>query len=71
MEHLLNLAPVSSNQDLRRLRKLYDSVEVHVRGLKALGIASLSVVASSVLMNKISQDMRLIVIREVKGETGN
>ena len=36
MESLLNMAPVSSNHDLKGLRKICDPVEVHVRGLKAL-----------------------------------
>ena len=36
MKSLLNMAPVSSNHDLKGLRKIYDLVEVHVRGNKAL-----------------------------------
>lgn len=40
MESLLNMAPVSSNHDLKGLRKIYDLVEVHVKGLKALGVSS-------------------------------
>ena len=69
MEGLLNMAPVISNQDLRGLRRIYDFVEVHVRGLKALGVSSESYgsLLSSVLMNKIPQELRLIVSREVKG----
>ena len=36
MESLLNMVPVSSNYDLKGLRKICDLVEVHVRELKAL-----------------------------------
>ena len=36
MESLLNMALVSSNHDLKGLRKICDPVEVHARGLKAL-----------------------------------
>ena len=73
MESLLNMAPVSSNHDLKGLRKIYDLVEEHVSGLKALGVSSESYgsLPPSVLMNKIPQDLRLIVSREIKGETGS
>ena len=69
MAGLLNMAPVSSNQDLRGLRRIYDLVEVHIRGLKALGVSSESYgsLLSPVLMNRIPQELRLIVSREVKG----
>lgn len=69
MDDLINLAPVNSNQDLRGLRQFYDLVEVHVRGLKALGVPAESYgsLLSSVLMNKVPQEVRLIVSREVKG----
>ena len=68
MEGLLNMAPVTSNHDLRGLRRIYHLVEVHVRGLKALGVSSESYgnLLSSVLMNKIPQELRLIVSREIK-----
>ena len=69
MEGLLNMAPVTFNHDLKGLRRIYDSVEVHVRGLKALGVSSESYgnLLSSILMNKIPQELRLIVSREIKG----
>ena len=38
MDALLNLPAVTSHYDLRGLRHLYDSVEAHVRGLRALGV---------------------------------
>ena len=69
MDDLINMVPVYSNHDLRGLRQLYDLVEVHVRGLKALGVPSESYgsLLSSVLMNKVPREVRLIVSREVKG----
>ena len=36
MEGLLNMAPVTSNQDLRGLRRIYDLMEVHIRVLRHL-----------------------------------
>jgi len=68
-DDLINMAPVYSNHDLRGMRQFYDLVEVHVRGLKALGVPSESYdsLLSSVLMNKVPQEVRLIISREVKG----
>ena len=69
MDNPINMAPGYSNPDLRGLRQLYDLVEVHVRGLKALGVTSESYgsLLSSVLTNKVPQEVRLIANREVKG----
>ena len=59
MESLLNMALDSSNHDLKGLRKIYDLLEVHVKGLKALGVSSesYSSLLFSLLMNKIPQDL--------------
>ena len=48
-------------------------MEVYVRGLKPLGVSSESYgnLLSSVLMNKIPQELRLIVSRESKAEIGS
>lgn len=45
------------------LRQLYDLVEVHVRGLKALGVPSESYgsLLSFVLMSKVPQEVSLII----------
>ena len=40
IDDLINMAPVYSNNDLRGMRQLYDLVEVHVRGRKALEVPS-------------------------------
>ena len=40
IESLLNVTGVHSQHDIRGLRKLYNLVESHVRGLKALGVAA-------------------------------
>ena len=48
---------------LKGLRHLYDVVEAHIQGLKALGVSSESYgnLLTSVLMNKLPSDLRLIV----------
>ena len=64
---LLNVSPVT-NQDTRKLRELYDTLEAHVRSLKSLGIPSNSYgsLLSSIIMNKLPQELRLIISREIK-----
>jgi hypothetical protein len=70
MDALLTLPVVTSHHDLRGLRRLYDSVEAHVRGLRALGVPSESYggLLTSILVNKLPPEIRLIVIRELTGE---
>ena len=70
MEILLHIEPVTSQYNIKGLRHLYDLVESQVRGLQALGVPaeSFGSLLSSVLMNKLPQDLRLIVSREVKGD---
>ena len=66
MELLLNLEPVTASHQLRNLRRLYDTVETHVRSLKSLGVDSetYGTLLSSVLLNKLPQELRLIVSRK-------
>ena len=70
MEALLNVSAVSSHHDVKGLRRLHDSVETHVRGLRALGVPSDSYggLLTSVLVNKLPPELRLIVSRAVTGE---
>ena len=39
MEELMSIDAVTSNHNLPALRHLYDTIEVHVRGLRALGVS--------------------------------
>ena len=61
MEVLLNVEPIT----LKGLRHLYDLIESQVRGLQALGVPAESYgsLLLSVLMNKLPQELRLIVSR--------
>ena len=67
MDALLNAEAVTSQHHLKSLRRLYDSMETHVRGLKALGVASDSYgsLLMSVLLNKLPQELRLLFSRKV------
>jgi hypothetical protein len=63
METLMNITAVSSQHDVKALRKLYNTVEANVRGLRALEIPveSYGSLFTSVLVNKLPQEIRLIV----------
>ena len=67
METLLNEEAVSSDQNLKQLSRLYDNTESHIRSLKSLDVDSTSYGAmlSSVLLNKLPPDIRLIVSRKL------
>ena len=67
MEALLNTTAISLHSDVRGLRRLCDSVEAHIRGLRALGIfvSAYGGMLSSILVNKLPPEIRLIVSREI------
>ena len=67
MDGLLSLPTVSSQHDVKGLRHLYDAVESHVRGLRALGVPTESYggMLISIIMSKLPAEIRLIVSREV------
>ena len=70
MDNLLELEQIKSVHDLKGLRKLYDKIETEKRGLKGMGVTADSYgnLLVSVVMNKLPQDLRLIISRKVKGE---
>ena len=72
MDALLALEPATSH-GLKSLRHFFDRVESHVRGLRALDVPSSSYggLLTSVLMNKLPQDMRLVVSRKVSEDDWN
>ena len=67
MDILLNLEAVSSQHNLKGLRRLYDVVESQVRGLKSLRVDSSSYgsLLSSMLLQKIPPELRLVLSREI------
>ena len=70
MDVLLNIESVTSNSNLAALRRLYDTIESQVRGLKSLGVApeSYGSLLSSVLLNKLPPEIRLLISRKVGGD---
>lgn len=71
MEILLNTEAITSEQNVRGLRRLYDDVESHIRSLKSLGVApeSYGALLSPVLLNKLPPELRLIVSRKIPDST--
>ena len=63
----MNIEPVTSQNSVKALRRLHDTVEIGVCGLKALGVASDSygTLLSSVLINKLPSDLRLTLGRKI------
>ena len=70
MEALLNIDSVASSKNLGGLRQSYDTIETHIRSLCSLGVPSKSygTLLSSIVMNKIPHDLRLIISREITEE---
>ena len=67
LETLLHLDAVTSQNNVRGLRKLYDLVETQVRGLKSLGTKSdtFGSLLSPVLIRKVPLELQLILSREI------
>ena len=70
MDTLLKLPGANTNSDTKKLRGIYDEVEQHVRGLKAVGISSKQYgkLLVPILMNKIPQELQLIITRKLGKE---
>ena len=56
---LRNLSPVTQEENVSSLRKFYDTVEVHYRGLKALGVdeAVYSTIVVPDLIEKLARNL--------------
>jgi hypothetical protein len=70
MEALMNITNVSSHHDVKGLRRLHDTGEAHVRGLRALGVPTESYggLLTSVLVKRLPPEIRLIVSRAMLAE---
>ncbi|XP_068684949.1 uncharacterized protein [Montipora foliosa] len=65
MDALLKLPSVNSVHETKKLRELFDKIEINIRGLNALGVESQSV---PVVMEKIPSELRLVVSRKFGSE---
>ena len=67
MDTLLELEPVMSPTNIKALQRLHDQTEFQVRSLKSLEVPlnSYGNLLSSLFMNRLPQELCLIVSREV------
>ena len=67
MDKLLSLPAVKSNSNTKKLRDLHDEIEVNVRCLKNLDVASSTYgpMLINIVMNKLPNDVKLIVSRSM------
>ncbi|CAB3993299.1 Hypothetical predicted protein, partial [Paramuricea clavata] len=70
MDAPLKLPGANTNSDTKKLRRIYDEVQQHVRGLKAVGISSKQYgkLLVPILMNKIPQELQLKITRKLGKE---
>ena len=70
MDSLRELPKISSSDDIRKLRILYDKTEAAVRSLKSVGVSceSYGTVLSRDIMSKLPQDIRLTITRNLEDE---
>ncbi|XP_011408081.1 PREDICTED: uncharacterized protein LOC105315219 [Amphimedon queenslandica] len=70
MDALLSVEAVTSQYNVKGLRRLYDQLETHIRGLKALGVDSESYgsLLSSVLVKKLPTEMQLLISRQLSSD---
>ena len=63
----MNIDAVISNHNLPALRYLYDTIEVHVHGLRALGVSpeSYGSLLTPVVLKKLPSELRVIVSRDM------
>ena len=67
MEDLLQVEGVTSSQNVRALRQLFDHVSSHVRSLKSLGVEpkSYGSLLCPVLLTKLPAELQLLISRKV------
>ena len=66
MNKMIELESVTNVHDLKKLRKLYDSVETEIRNLESLNLkhAEYGPLLIPLLMNKLPNELKLILSRE-------
>lgn len=59
--------------DVKKMRQIYDKVEIHVRGLQALGVGTeqYGTLLIPIMMSKILEELRLILSRQFDGDNWN
>ena len=73
MDAMLKLNSVSMMADIKKIRQIYDQVEIHLRGLQAQGVdsAQYGTLLIPIMMAKIPEDLCLILSRQFCGDNWN
>ena len=68
MENLMEIQPVYSSTDIRKVRMLYNAIEQNCRALEALGVTSSSfeAVLVPVLLHTLPEDFKLELTRKLQ-----
>ncbi|KAK3708351.1 hypothetical protein QZH41_004258 [Actinostola sp. cb2023] len=68
MDEILKLPECQSAESVRQLRYIFDQLNIHVRGLKALGVDSYQYgsLLIPIIMSKLPSEIRLIITRKTK-----
>ena len=68
MNELLKLKAVTSDKDVKELRRFYDALENHIRSLLSLDVDSKSYgsLLTPIIMERLPPQVRLILSRELK-----
>ena len=72
MEHLLILQAVTDSRELRKLRKLYDTIEQDIRGLRSLDVevSSYGSLLISIIQGRLPRDILTDIGKEMKLKHG-
>ena len=70
IESIMELAKITTMNDLRKLRALYDRTEATVRSLTSVGVPveKYGTILSPIIMSKLPNDLRLIISRKLPQE---
>jgi len=70
MQTLVNIEAVTSQHNIKGLRRFYDLVESQVRGLRSLGVlvGSYGALLATILLDKLPSELQLIISREAHDE---
>ena len=68
IDKLIDLEPIATMQDTRKLRVMYDTVEANVRSLKTMGVSAdcYEQVLTPMILKKVPNELRLTITRKLK-----
>ena len=73
IDALTTMNPLGKNADIAEIRKFYDTVETHCRGLQAIGVdpKAYSIILVNMVQKKLPEEIRLILSRKMNEAYGD